>query len=367
MQNFTRSIPEEKHRRDRFVTGHEEMFEAAADTPHRRARVRGRPARNAGSGPRAARPPQRSRAARPDQPVRHRRAESRPSSSSATSSGSPRSGSARSSHAPRRSSARSRSRRTSSSRRSERLGRPVEHSRFRCGIDRREEFHDERVIGSTGSAGPRPAVATTCPSRLPGPDRSSSASGRLRSTIATCSFVKGLYNKKLPLPADPALRRRGRGGRGRSGCDPGQAGRPRRGGLHARLARRRAHRRRTRIRPRGRDRRGARRMHGLSTRTAWSDLPSTCRSKRRPPSPARRSRPGMPCVAAGNLKAGDTVLVQGTGGVSIFALQFARLAGARVIATSSSDEKLERVPEHGGLRRDQLQDDPRLGQRGPRR
>ena len=41
--------------------------------------------------------------------------------------------------------------------------------------------------------------------------------------------------------------------------------------------------------------------------------------------------------------AGDTVLVLGTGGVSIFALQLARSAGARVIATSSTDEKLERV------------------------
>ncbi|KAH9938947.1 NAD(P)-binding protein [Amylocystis lapponica] len=40
------------------------------------------------------------------------------------------------------------------------------------------------------------------------------------------------------------------------------------------------------------------------------------------------------------LKGGDTVLVQGTGGVSIFALQFAAASGATVIATSSSDEKL---------------------------
>ncbi|WP_024888792.1 zinc-dependent alcohol dehydrogenase family protein [Luteimonas huabeiensis] len=48
-------------------------------------------------------------------------------------------------------------------------------------------------------------------------------------------------------------------------------------------------------------------------------------------------------VVEGALKAGDTVLVQGTGGVSIFALQFAKAMGARVIATSSSDEKLERV------------------------
>jgi NADPH:quinone reductase-like Zn-dependent oxidoreductase len=43
------------------------------------------------------------------------------------------------------------------------------------------------------------------------------------------------------------------------------------------------------------------------------------------------------------LTAGQTVLVQGTGGVSIFALQLAKLAGARVIVTSSSDEKLNRA------------------------
>ncbi len=47
------------------------------------------------------------------------------------------------------------------------------------------------------------------------------------------------------------------------------------------------------------------------------------------------------------LRSGQTVLVQGTGGVSIFALQLARLAGARVIATSSSDAKLARVRELG--------------------
>ncbi len=47
------------------------------------------------------------------------------------------------------------------------------------------------------------------------------------------------------------------------------------------------------------------------------------------------------------VNAGDTVLVLGTGGVSMFALQFAHAAGARVIATSSSDEKLERVKALG--------------------
>lgn len=47
------------------------------------------------------------------------------------------------------------------------------------------------------------------------------------------------------------------------------------------------------------------------------------------------------------LVAGDTVLVLGTGGVSVFALQFARMAGCRVITTSSSDDKLERARSLG--------------------
>jgi NADPH:quinone reductase-like Zn-dependent oxidoreductase len=52
-------------------------------------------------------------------------------------------------------------------------------------------------------------------------------------------------------------------------------------------------------------------------------------------------------LAAGNLKPGATLLIQGTGGVSIFALQFARLRGARVLGISSSYEKLERASGMG--------------------
>lgn len=60
----------------------------------------------------------------------------------------------------------------------------------------------------------------------------------------------------------------------------------------------------------------------------------------------------LPCAATtawnalvthGGVTAGDTVLIQGTGGVSIAALQFARVLGARAIVTSSSDDKLERA------------------------
>lgn len=52
-------------------------------------------------------------------------------------------------------------------------------------------------------------------------------------------------------------------------------------------------------------------------------------------------------VTHGRLTAGDTVLLLGTGGVSIFALQFAGLLGVRALVTSSSDEKLERARRLG--------------------
>lgn len=52
-------------------------------------------------------------------------------------------------------------------------------------------------------------------------------------------------------------------------------------------------------------------------------------------------------VELGALRPGETVLVQGTGGVAAFALQFARLAGARVIVTSGSPEKRRRARELG--------------------
>ena len=63
----------------------------------------------------------------------------------------------------------------------------------------------------------------------------------------------------------------------------------------------------------------------------------------------------LPCAAvtawnailAAGLKSGDTVLIQGTGGVSVFALQFAKALGARVLGTSSSDEKLARAAALG--------------------
>ena len=64
----------------------------------------------------------------------------------------------------------------------------------------------------------------------------------------------------------------------------------------------------------------------------------------------------LPCAAvtawhalavSGQVQPGETVLTLGTGGVSVFAVQFAKAMGARVISTSSSDEKLARIRDLG--------------------
>src|SRR5207248_3936936 len=80
----------------------------------------------------------------------------------------------------------------------------------------------------------------------------------------------------------------------------------------------------------------------------------------------------LPCAAVtawhgliteGQVTAGDSVLVQGTGGVSLFALQFARLVGARVVITSSSDDKLRRAREMGAAETINYKATPEWGER----
>jgi NADPH:quinone reductase-like Zn-dependent oxidoreductase len=68
----------------------------------------------------------------------------------------------------------------------------------------------------------------------------------------------------------------------------------------------------------------------------------------------------------GGLKPGDTVLVLSTGGVSIFALQFAKAAGATVVATSSSADKLARLGTLGVDHVVNYRDDPRWGETAAR-
>ncbi|MCI3133570.1 zinc-dependent alcohol dehydrogenase family protein [Phenylobacterium aquaticum] len=67
-------------------------------------------------------------------------------------------------------------------------------------------------------------------------------------------------------------------------------------------------------------------------------------------------------IVEAKIKPGDVVLTQGTGGVSIFALQLAKAAGATVIATSSSAEKLARLKDLGADHLINYKDDPAWGQ-----
>jgi len=66
-------------------------------------------------------------------------------------------------------------------------------------------------------------------------------------------------------------------------------------------------------------------------------------------------------MVEGGLQAGDSVLVEGTGGMSIFALQIAKAAGAKVYATTSSDAKAERLVDMGVEAVVNYKDDPKWG------
>ena len=68
-------------------------------------------------------------------------------------------------------------------------------------------------------------------------------------------------------------------------------------------------------------------------------------------------------VDEGRLQSGESVLVQGTGGVSIIALQFAKEMGARVIATTSSEEKAEKLKELGADEIINYKEHPKWGEK----
>ena len=81
--------------------------------------------------------------------------------------------------------------------------------------------------------------------------------------------------------------------------------------------------------------------------TALTKIPNNLNLKEAATLPCAGLTAWRALVDEGKLKAGESVLVQGTGGVSVFALQLAKTYGATVIATSSSDEKLEKLKALG--------------------
>lgn len=68
-------------------------------------------------------------------------------------------------------------------------------------------------------------------------------------------------------------------------------------------------------------------------------------------------------IGEGGTQAGNTVVTQGTGGVSLFAVQFAKIAGARVISTSSAEAKLERLAALGAAGLINYRTEPDWGKR----
>jgi NADPH:quinone reductase-like Zn-dependent oxidoreductase len=81
--------------------------------------------------------------------------------------------------------------------------------------------------------------------------------------------------------------------------------------------------------------------------TAWVQLPDALSFEEGATLPCAGLTAWNALFESASLKPGETVLVQGTGGVSVFALQLAKAAGARAIVTSSSEQKRRRAQELG--------------------
>jgi NADPH:quinone reductase-like Zn-dependent oxidoreductase len=97
------------------------------------------------------------------------------------------------------------------------------------------------------------------------------------------------------------------------------------------------------------------------TESAWVKIPSHFSFEQGSTLPCAGVTAWHALFVAATLKPGDTILVQGTGGVSIFSLQLARATGAGVIATSSSADKRARLEQMGAAKTIDYRVDPQWG------
>ncbi len=95
---------------------------------------------------------------------------------------------------------------------------------------------------------------------------------------------------------------------------------------------------------------------------AWVKIPSRYSFEQASTLPCAGVTAWNALFEAATIRPAETVLVQGGGGVSTFALQFARFAGARVIATSSSPEKRARLAQMGATETIDYTADPKWGE-----
>ena len=168
--------------------------------------------------------------------------------------------------------------------------------------------------------------------------------------VAACSLnfrdlgiVRGTYRMPVRDNDHPAVRRRRRGGRGRLGRHPRQGRRQGRRLLLPALAGRRA----------GPNVQASALGGGIDGMLAEYAVLEEEGVVKIPAHLSLEEGATLPCAAVtvwhammehAKLIAGQTVLLQGTGGVSIFGLQFAHAMGMQAIITSSSDDKLKRAP-----------------------
>jgi NADPH:quinone reductase-like Zn-dependent oxidoreductase len=95
---------------------------------------------------------------------------------------------------------------------------------------------------------------------------------------------------------------------------------------------------------------------------AWVKLPASLSFEQAATLPCAGVTAWHALFEAAALRPGDTVLVQGSGGVSVFALQLARAAGAHVIATSSSADKRKRLESLGAATTIDYKENPKWGE-----
>ena len=194
---------------------------------------------------------------------------------------------------------------------------------------------------------PKACDARRLPSPTPGPGEVLVRIRAVSLNYRDLLISKGLYNPRLRLPLDSSIGRGGRSDRDRGRRHAVQTRRPGLRQLHAGLGGRTDRRDQWPVPHSGATWTACSPRRSCFPSKAWSSVPEHLSFEEAATLPCAAVTAWHALVVGGGLKPGDTVLTQGTGGVSIFALQFARMAGARVISTSGHDEKLARLKELG--------------------
>ena len=216
-----------------------------------------------------------------------------------------------------------------------------------------------------------PVLASTT-SRLPtGRSRAGAGPGAGRHAGLVAELPRparrqGAVQPEPAAAAGAAVRRRRRGRRGRRRRDARQSRRPRGRLLHAGVDRRRADRGQRRSRRWAAARTGMLAEHVVLPDDGVVRIPEHLSDEEAATLPCAAVTAWHALVTEGGVKAGDTVLVQGTGGVSLFAAAVRPAARGRASSPPRAATPSWPRPQTRGVRRHQLQDDAGMGRQGAR-